>query len=72
MICIEEVGVDHELCVHAHGNDVDLVMGASCKNNYPLGIDSSCILFWSLAIVVPTMNVILRLHFSGELKYLSY
>ena len=23
MICIEEVGVDLELCVHAHENDVD-------------------------------------------------
>ena len=23
MLCIEEVGVDLELCVHAHGNDVD-------------------------------------------------
>jgi hypothetical protein len=23
MLCIDEVGVDLELCVHAHGNDVD-------------------------------------------------
>ena len=30
MICIKEVGVDLELCVHAHENDVDR-LGASCK-----------------------------------------
>ena len=33
-----EVGVDLELCVHAHGNDVDLIMEASHNNNYSLGI----------------------------------
>ena len=26
---IEEVGVDLELCVHAHGHDVDLIIKAS-------------------------------------------
>ena len=31
---IEEVGVDLELCVHAHGHDVDPIMEASCNNNY--------------------------------------
>ena len=31
---IEEVGVDLELCVHAHGHDVDLIIKASCNNNY--------------------------------------
>ena len=30
-LCIEEVGVDLELCVHAHGPDVELIMEASCK-----------------------------------------
>ena len=35
---IEEVGVDLELCVHAHGNDVELIMIASRNNNYSLGI----------------------------------
>ena len=29
---IGEVGVDLELCVHAHGHDVELIMKASCKN----------------------------------------
>ena len=43
MICIEEVGVDLELYVHAHGHDVDLIMDASLKINYPLGIRSSYI-----------------------------
>ena len=33
-LCIGEVGVDLELCVHAHGHDVDLIMEASCNNNY--------------------------------------
>ena len=33
-ICIGEVGVDLELCVHAHGHDVDPIMEASCNNNY--------------------------------------
>ena len=28
-LCIEEVGVDLELCVHAHGPDVELIMEAS-------------------------------------------
>ena len=43
-LCIEEVGVDLELCVHAHGYDVEFIMKASRKiNNYPLGINSSCI-----------------------------
>ena len=40
-LCIKEVGVDLELCVHAHGHDVYLIMEASLKNNYPLVISSS-------------------------------
>ena len=40
-LCIGEVGVDLEPCIHAHGHDADLIMEASCKNNYPLGISSS-------------------------------
>ena len=35
-LCIREVGVDLELCVHAHGHDVDPTMEASCNNNYSL------------------------------------
>ena len=44
---IEEVGVDLELCVHAHGHDVHLLIEASFKINYSLGISSSYI--WDLA-----------------------
>ena len=39
-ICIGEVGVDLELCVHAHGHDVDPIMEASYNNNYFHGIIS--------------------------------
>ena len=35
-LCIGEVGVDLELCVHAHGHDVDLVIKASLKLITPL------------------------------------
>ena len=34
MICIKEVGVDLELCVHAHENDVDR-LGSFLQNDYP-------------------------------------
>ena len=30
-LCIGEVGVDLELCVHAHAHGVDLIMEASLK-----------------------------------------
>ena len=42
-LCIGEVGVDLELCVHAYGPDVELIMEASCNNNNPPIITSSCI-----------------------------
>ena len=35
-LCIREVGVDLELCVHAHGHDVDLIIKASLKLIIPL------------------------------------
>ena len=34
------------LCVHAHGYDVELIMKAPCNGNYPLDIHSSCIYDW--------------------------
>ena len=40
---IEEVGVDLEPCVHAHGHDVYLIMEASLLIKCSLGISSSCI-----------------------------
>jgi hypothetical protein len=30
------------LCVHAHGPDVELIMGAARKNKYFLGTSSTC------------------------------
>ena len=54
---IEEVGVDLELCVHARGQDVDLLIAASFKISYSLGISSSGIYVWSFATVVLTMIV---------------
>ena len=35
-LCIGEVGVDLELCVHAHGHDVHLLIEASLKLIIPL------------------------------------
>ena len=42
-LCIGEVGADLELCVHAHGHDVDPILQASCNNNYFLDMISSSI-----------------------------
>ena len=44
-VCIGEVGVDLELCVHAHGHDVDLIIKASLKLIIPL----SSAYIWDLA-----------------------
>ena len=35
-LCIEEVGVDLELCIHAHGHDVDLIIKTFLKLIIPL------------------------------------
>ena len=51
------MGVDLELCVHAHGPDVKLIMEASCDNNIPLVISSYGIYVWSFATVVLNMVV---------------
>ena len=71
-LCIKEVGVDLELCVPAHENDVDLIIGASSKNNYPLGIISSYI--WDLMFCNrgPGHIVLLWSRFSDKLNYLSF
>ena len=45
------------LCVHAHGPDVELIMEASCDNNNTLAISSSSIYVWSFATMVLTMIV---------------
>ena len=54
-LCIGEVGVDLELCVHAHGPEVELIMEASRSNSNPLVITSSLIYAWSFATVVSTI-----------------
>ena len=54
-LCFGEVGVDLELCVHAHGPEVELLMEASRSNNNPLVITSSLIYAWSFATVVSTI-----------------
>ena len=48
-VCIGEVGVDLELCVHAHGHDTHLLIEASFKINYSIDIRSSYI--WDLAFL---------------------
>ena len=67
MLGIEEAGVDLELCVHAHGQDVDLLIEASFKINYSLGISSSYIWDLAFAIMVRTMFSF-KYHFSYKLS----
>ena len=57
------------LCVHAHGPDVELIMEALCYNNNPLVISSSCIYVWSFASVVSTM-IVLLISFLGQVEVL--
>ena len=70
-LCIREVGVDLELCVHAHGHDVDPIMEASCNNKYFLDKYHLVSVNWSFATMVPTMIVLLWFYFSDKLKQLS-
>ena len=68
--CIDEVGVDLELCVHAHGNDVDPIIETSRINNHPLYDLIWYLWFGTLQPwfrpCCPTL-----ISFSDELKYLS-
>ena len=54
MICIKEVGVDLELCVHAHENDVDR-LGSFLQNDYPAVWFFRYSWNWFLTVMVPTM-----------------
>ena len=54
MICIKEVGVDLELCVHAHENDVDR-LGSFLQNDYPAVWFFQYSWNWFLIVMVPTM-----------------
>ena len=70
-LCIGEVGVNLELCVHAHGPDVKLIMEASRENNYPLGISSSY--FWGLVFCNRGSDHIFSLiPFLGQVKALVF
>ena len=67
-LCIGEVGVDLELCVHAHEHDVDLIIKASLKLIIPLVYVHLISGIWPFAIMVPT---IFKYHFSCKFKHLS-
>ena len=69
-LCIREVGVDLELCVHAHGHDVDPIMEASCNNNYFLDKYHLVSVNWPFGTMDLTMIVLLWFYFSDKLKYL--
>ena len=43
------------LCVHAHGYDVELIMKPSCRDKYSLGINHLASMIGSLAIMVLAM-----------------
>ena len=71
-LCIGEVGVDLELCVHAHGNDVELIMIASRNNNYSLGIIWSCIYGFVLCNRGSDRDCSSLIPFSDKLKVLAF
>ena len=69
---IGEVGVDLELCVHAHGNDVELIMIAFRNNNYSLGIIWSCIYDFVLCNRGSDRDCSSLIPFSDKLKVLAF
>ena len=69
-VCIGEVGVDLELCVHAHGHDVDPIIEASCNNNYFLDMKSSGIYVLIICSRGPG-HIFSLIPFLGQVKQLS-
>src|SRR3954468_11890627 len=59
------------LCVHAHGYDVELIMKASCNDNYPPGINSSWIYDWFPYDHGYDHDILLGFHFSNNVEHLS-
>ena len=59
------------LCVHAHGYDVGLIMKASCNDNYPLGINSSCTYDRVHCDHGFYHDVLLWFHFANNMEHLS-
>ena len=70
-LCIKEVGVDLELCVHAHGHDVDPVIEASCNNNYFLDMKSSGIYVLVICSRGPD-HIFSLIQFLGQVKVLAF
>ena len=68
--CIGKVGVDLELCVNAHGHDVDLIMEASLIIKWSLGISSSCICKLILCNRGPDRDCSSLIPCRGQLKHL--
>src|SRR3954470_12155945 len=59
------------LRVHAHGNDVQLIMKAPCNDNHPLRINSSCTCDWVPCDHGSDHDVLLRFHFANNVEHLS-
>ena len=70
-LCIGELGVDLELCVHAHGHDVDPVIEASCNNNYLLDMKSSGIYVLVICSRGPD-HIFFLIQFLGQVKVLAF
>src|SRR3954463_3652614 len=59
------------LCVHAHGYYVELIMKAARNDNYPLGINSYCIYDWVPCDHGSDHDVLIRFHFANNVDHLS-
>jgi hypothetical protein len=70
-LCLEEVGVDLELCVHAHGPGVWLIMELLVTIIILFVWIDLVSMFCYFATVVSTMIVLLWSHFLDKFKHLS-
>src|SRR3954465_2848858 len=59
------------LCVHAHGYDVELLMKASCNDSYFLGINYSCYYDWFPWDHGTGHDILILLHLSNIMEHLS-
>ena len=59
------------LCVHAHGYDVELIMKASCNDNNPQGINSSCNYVWVPCDHGSDHDIPLWFHLSNNVEHWS-
>src|SRR3954471_5886021 len=58
------------LCVHAHGPDVELIMKAHCNDNYPLDIHSYYIYDWFPCDHGSDHDILLWFNFSNNVEHL--